>query len=176
MIEAGLFVLFLGLLFFLSITHTWYIFVPIILLSLPFLKIKRLLTLFLLLAVISFPYVFFHPGGVSPWHWLLIFDLRVLAMSFSSVAFFSLISPPRVFSFSRTLMAVFSLAYAQYSSFKKTYFSFQQALRSRIVNRHLGKAFFPYAGAVFDYFLRVSERRGEEIKQALRSRGFYVQG
>ncbi len=174
--ETLAFFLFLGFLFFLSLSHNWYVFLPVILFSLPFLKLRRILSLLLFLFLISFPYIFFHPEGVSPWHWLLLFNLRVLAMSLSAIAFFSLIHPLKIFSFSPTLQAVFSLAYAQYSSFKKTYFSFQQALRSRTVSRRLGKAFFPYAGAVFGYFLRVSERRGEEIKQALRSRGFYVQG
>ncbi len=173
--EAGLFFIFVLFLFALSMVHYWYVFAVVILFSLPFLKkTKRLLPLLIFLAVVSLPYLFLHPQGASPWRWLLIFNLRALAMALSTAAFFSLVNPIKALSFSRTLKAIASLSYAQYSSFKRTYLSFSQALRSRTLRKHLGKAFFPYAGAVFGYFQRLSERRALEINQALRSRGFHA--
>ncbi len=172
--ESLMFLAFLVFLFLLSFTGDWRIFAPVILISLPFVKWRRMLLLFALLLVISVPYLFFHPRGVSPGRWILMFNLRALAMAFSSAAFFSLVNPLKALSFSRELRALFSLAYAQFSSYKRTYASFFQALRSRTLKRRLGKAFFPYAGAVFGYFYKLSERRSAEMARALRSRGFYV--
>ncbi len=168
------FVLFWAFIFSLSLISDWRVFLPIILLSLPFVRIRRLLVLLILLFVIFLPYFMFHPAGVSPWSWFLTFNLRAMAMAFSSVAFFSLVNPLRALSFSKTLRALFSLSYAQFSSYRRTYSSFSLALRSRTLKKRLGRAFFPYAGSVFRYFYRLSERRAEEMNQALRSRGFYV--
>ncbi|GEM_PF-3139196 len=172
--ETVAFVFFLSFVFFLALSKDWRLFLAVVFLALPFVRLKRLFALLILLVVVSLPYLFFHPSGLSPWGWMLMFNLRAMAMALSSAAFFSFVNLLKALSFSRTLRALFSLSYAQFSSYKRTYGSFYSALRSRTLRKRLGRSFFPYAGAVFSYFYRLSEKRAGEMNQALRSRGFYV--
>ncbi len=174
--ERLLFLIYLGVLIFLSITRMWEPILVVFILCLPLISIKKLGPIIGLLFVVSVPYLAWgYTRGEMPLYWFGLFNLRALAMFSFTMAFFSIINPFRALSFSRTFSMVLSLSYAQYMSFSRTFKSFSQALRSRTVKKRLGKSFSSYAGAVFKYFLDLSERRSNEVTQALKSRGFYVQ-
>lgn len=171
-----MFFIYLGLLIFLSVTRLWELPLAVFLLCLPLVRIRKFGPLIVLLMIVSLPYLIWgYLSGGAPLLWFAVFNLRALAMFTLTLAFFSRINPFRALSFSKTLSMVLSLSYAQYLSFSRTFRSFSQALRSRTVQKRLGKSFYSYAGAIFKYFLDLSERRSIEATQALKSRGFYVQ-
>lgn len=171
-----MFFIYLGLLILLSVTGLWELPLAVFFLCLPLIRIRRLGPLTVLLMIVSLPYLIWgYLKGEIPFIWFAVFNLRALAMFTLTLVFFSRVNPFRALSFSETLSMVLSLSYAQYLSFSRTFKSFSQALRSRTVQKRLGKSFSSYAGAIFKYFMDLSERRSIEVTQALKSRGFYVQ-
>lgn len=174
--ERFFFFLYILILFALSLLRTWYPFLIVIILCLPFVKKPaRFFPVIFLLLVVSIPYLIWGSlKDTPPIQWFIIFNLRALSMLSLTLAFFSVVNPFKAIAFSRTLSTVLSLSYAQYLSFAKTYTNFKFALRSRTLEKLLGKSFYSYAGTIFKYFMDLSERRTSEVSQAMKSRGFNV--
>lgn len=109
----------------------------------------------------------------SPWHTLLLLNLRVLLLASLSFVFITRVNLFQALGFSRNLTWLLGLAYSQALSFRRAYEEFRLALRSRslrpprLIDRYRASA------AAASWFLDKGLATARETALALRARGFF---
>ena len=113
-----------------------------------------------------------HLAGGSVPAYLLRMNLRLLLLTWMSLLLTRRVNLFRALAFSPRLSALLVLASGQIRVTRRLLAEFRLALASRSPERPGLRLLYQHAGATGRHFLRRSLRDGEELAQALRSRGF----
>jgi len=109
--------------------------------------------------------------NISPWHYILYINLKVILMTYFVFWFFSKVSLVQFFSFSKDLSYLLTITLSQIYSYKKTFVDFRDAFRARVVNiRDKEKTFIVNT---FRFFFEKALRDSKERTLAMKSRGFF---
>lgn len=110
---------------------------------------------------------------LSPWHTLLLLNLRVLLLTGLSFTFIARVNLFKALDFSRNLTWLLGLAYSQALSFRRGYEDFRLALVSRSLQRPRLADRYRASAAAASWFLDKGLATARETAQALRARGFF---
>jgi len=105
--------------------------------------------------------------------YLVVFNLRVFAISFLTLFITSKINLLRVFSAFETIRFLLLATLSQIQSFSKTYEDFKLALQSRSVKKLSSKLQKEFISSMFYFFLKKSLHNSKERTLALKARGFF---
>ncbi|MFP5507400.1 MAG: ABC transporter permease [Gammaproteobacteria bacterium] len=108
----------------------------------------------------------------SPWHTLLLLNLRVLLLTGLTFTFIARVNLFKALDFSRTLTWLLGLAYSQALAFRRSYGDFRLALTSRSLQRPRLADRYRASAAAASWFLDKGLATARETAQALRARGF----
>ncbi|WP_457640550.1 hypothetical protein [Persephonella sp.] len=106
--------------------------------------------------------------------YILLINLRVFAITYLTFLFVHKVNLFRMFSFSKTLTFLLILSYSQILIFKKYFSDFQMALKSRMINKPTKKDRYNFISSVIYFFMNKSVKNSQEIAQAMKSRGFFI--
>ena len=109
--------------------------------------------------------------NISPWHYILYINLKVILMTYFVFWFFSKVSLIQFFSFSKDLSYLLTITLSQIYSYKKTFLDFRDAFRARVVNiRDKEKTFIVNT---FRFFFQKALKDSKERTLAMKARGFF---
>ncbi len=111
--------------------------------------------------------------GISPWHTLLLINLRVLLLTSLTFLFIARVNLFQALDFSKNLTYVLGLAYSQSLTFRRAHDDFRQALTSRSLRRPGLLDRYRASAAAASWFVEKSLHAATQSSQALRSRGFF---
>lgn len=111
--------------------------------------------------------------GFSPWHTLLLLNLRVLLLTALTFTFIARVNLFKALDFSRNLTWLLGLAYSQALAFRRSYEDFRLALVSRSLRRPRLADRYRASAAAASWFLDKGLATARETAQALRARGFF---
>jgi energy-coupling factor transporter transmembrane protein EcfT len=83
------------------------------------------------------------------------------------------VNPLRLFAFSRTLLFIVTIAYAQILTLGRVLEDFRLALRSRALRRPGLRDLYRHRAAAGSFLFSRSLENAGEINQAMKSRGFF---
>ncbi len=109
----------------------------------------------------------------SPWHTLLLINLRVLLLSCITFLFMERVNLFKALDFSPSLTWLLGLAYSQALSFRRSYEDFRLALLSRSLQRPRLSDRYRSSAAAASWFLDRGLATARETALALRARGFF---
>lgn len=110
---------------------------------------------------------------LSPWHTLLLINLRVVLLSCITFLFMERVNLFKALDFSPSLTWLLGLAYSQALSFRRSYEDFSLALLSRSLRRPRLVDRYRASAAAASWFLDRGLATARETAQALRARGFF---
>lgn len=110
---------------------------------------------------------------LSPWHTLLLINLRVLMLSCITFLFMERVNLFKALDFSPSLTWLLGLAYSQALSFRRSYEDFRLALLSRSLQRPRLADRYRASAAAASWFLDRGLATARETALALRARGFF---
>lgn len=109
----------------------------------------------------------------SPWHTLLLLNLRVLLLTGLTFTFLVRVNLFKALEFSRNLTWLLGLAYSQALTFRRSYDDFRLALVSRSLQRPRLADRYRASAAAASWFMDKGLATARETAQALRARGFF---
>lgn len=111
--------------------------------------------------------------GTSWGRYVILMNLRVLLLTFTTLLFAARADVVRVFSFTPALGYLLTIARGQIVTFARLYDDARMALRSRTIG-HLGwRERYRHGAASASFFARKALRESEEITLAMTSRGVF---
>ena len=110
---------------------------------------------------------------LSPWHTLLLLNLRVLLLTSLTFLFMARVNLFKALAFSPGLTWLLGLAYSQALTFRRSYTDFRLALESRSVRRPRLVDRYRASAAAAARGIDKSLARARETALALRARGFF---
>lgn len=111
--------------------------------------------------------------GESPWEFVLLFNLRVLDITFMTLLFSNRVNIVKAVSFSQTLVFLLTASLSLIGSFRKTFNDFQLALKSRTLKPLKERKKREFLGAMTAYFFKKAMHNAEEVSLALKARGYF---
>lgn len=111
-----------------------------------------------------------------PWvNYLVIFNLRVFVLTFSTFLLASSINIAQALSFSKTLSFLWTICLSQIYSYQKSFENFMLSLKSRVIKKMNERAKKEFIASVFGYFFTKALYDSEEKSLALKARGLFDQ-
>ncbi|WP_448583598.1 ABC transporter permease [Thermocrinis sp.] len=183
--DKGLFVVYLLLIFFLSLASSLELLAIgtslalLMLLVLPLRKRREILkrTIYVCLFfnfTVSFPY--FLAGlwiGQDRSEYILMILLRSFSMSLTTFTAFKLINIYKVFDFSKSLSFLMVIVSSHILVYLKLLEEFKDALKSRTIGHINRNVRIIFIDRLIKFFFERSIHTSEELYQAMKSRGFY---
>ena len=109
--------------------------------------------------------------NISPWHYLIYINLKVILMTFFVFYFFSKVSLVEFFSFSKELSYLLTISLSQIFSYKKTFEDFKMAFRARVYK--LTDKSPKFITRTFEFFFQKALKDSKERTLAMKARGFF---
>jgi energy-coupling factor transporter transmembrane protein EcfT len=113
------------------------------------------------------------PRGGPSWSYVARVNLRVAVLAASAFLLAASVNPLRLFAFSRTLLFIVTIAYAQILTLGRVLEDFRLALRSRALRRPGLRDLYRHRAAAGSFLFSRSLENAGEINQAMKSRGFF---
>lgn len=132
----------------------------------------RAILVFNALVTVSYTIVSLIRGGFSPGYLLLV-NVRVFLIAFLTALAARRINMLRVFSFSRTLSYVVTLALGQMATFRRIFGDFRMAMESRTLRRAKLRDLYRHAASSASFFYAKAMNDASEITDGMKSRGFF---
>lgn len=129
-----------------------------------------LLALILFNGSVTIAYLLFNRA----YHPIIIFNVRALTLTYSTLLMAKTINLFSVASFSKTISMLLTISYSQILIFKKTFNEFQLAFKSRAIQKPMRSEINLFIIAVVRFFLSKALYYSKEINLAMKSRGFDV--
>jgi len=134
-----------------------------------------------LLAMALFNSIISVSYGVLAWmqgnfsmQYLIIINLRVFILTFSTFLLRERINLFKTFGFSRSLLYLLILAYSQILTMRRVFGEFRLALASRSPASPSLRDRYRHSTATGSFFIAKSLNDATNITQAMRSRGFFI--
>jgi len=135
---------------------------------------KSVLSILLFNSVVSISYIAYSIFKGTEWiDYIILINLRVFSLTFLTFLFISKVNLFKALSFSKTLTYLLVLSYSQILMFKKYFYDFKMALKSRTIEKPKRKDLYNFISTVSYFFLNKSINNSKEISQAMKSRGFF---
>ncbi len=126
-------------------------------------------------SIVSISYIIYaYFKGIESLEYILLLNLRVFSLTFLTFLFISKVNIFKAVSFSKTLSYLLILSYSQILLYKKYFNDFSYALKSRVIIKPEKKDIYNFISRIFYFFLNKSIKNSEEISQAMKSRGFFI--
>ena len=135
---------------------------------------KSLKSILMFNLTISLGFILISTLKEQPWlDFIMLFNLRVFALSFMTILFTQSVNLPALLSFSSTLSFLFTVSLSQITSYQKSYENFLLSLKSRLIKKMSERRKKEFIGSVFGYFFKKALYDSSEKSLALKARGFF---
>jgi len=108
---------------------------------------------------------------ISPWHYILYINLKVILMTYFVFYFFSKVNIIKFLSFSKDLGYLLTITLSQIYSYKKTFEDFKMAFKARVYK--LTDKSPKFITRTFEFFLTKALKDSKERSLAMKARGFF---
>ncbi len=132
---------------------------------------KVILSTAILNLLVSIGYILAKKQGYITF--IVIFNLRVFAITCLTLLFTSKINIFKALSFSKTLSTLLTITYSQIIIFRNTFNEFRLAFKSRAITKPDVNKIHNFIASTSYFFLNKALNSSTEIAQAMKSRGFF---